>query len=95
MCYSTDGYHLPKDIPDECNMVFICEKFEGKVFSNLKQKGFRLVCCIRQVIDSTTLNRILGPSCVLTCALQHKVMLLSVGCWTYTYIFENNTGIAC
>lgn len=44
MCYSTDGYHLPKDIPDECNMVFICEKFEGKVFNNLKQKGFRLVC---------------------------------------------------
>jgi len=43
VCYSTDGKHLPKEIPDECNMVFICDKFEGKVFEYLNEKGFRLV----------------------------------------------------
>ena len=43
VCYSTDGHHLPKEIPDECDMTFICEKFEGKVFNYLKQKGFRLM----------------------------------------------------
>ena len=43
VCYSADGDHLPKEIPDECNMTFICEKFEGKVFNYLKRQGFRLV----------------------------------------------------
>jgi len=43
VCYSIDGKHLPKEIPDECNMVFICDKFEGKVFEYLNEKGFRSV----------------------------------------------------
>ena len=50
VCYSTDGYHLPKEIPDECNMTFICEKFEGKVFNYLKRQGFGLVSCILHLV---------------------------------------------
>ncbi|XP_065888931.1 protein ECT2-like isoform X2 [Dysidea avara] len=43
-------------------MVFICDKFEGKVFEYLNEKGFR----------------ILGPPCVLACALHKKPLPISI-----------------
>ena len=59
-------------------MIFICEKFEGKVFNYLKQKGFRLELYTRtknvRVFIIPSHIRILGPPCVLASAIQQKVI---------------------
>ena len=41
VCYSKDGRHLPDNIPDECDIVFVLEEFAGPVFEQLKSTGLR------------------------------------------------------
>lgn len=56
VCYSTNGRKIPDHVPDECDMVFICEDFEGEVYQYLCSKKFR----------------VLGPPCVLSCAQRNQ-----------------------
>ena len=41
VCYSENGRRLPEHVPDECNMVFVCELFSGPVYDRLVEKKFR------------------------------------------------------
>ena len=41
VCYSENGRKLPEHVPDECNMVFVCELFSGPVYDRLVEKKFR------------------------------------------------------
>ena len=41
VCYSVDGYNLPDDIPDDCDMVFVCEQFEGEAYEYLHSRKLR------------------------------------------------------
>ena len=41
MCYSVDGYNLPDEIPDDCDMVFVCETFEGEAYEYLHSRKLR------------------------------------------------------
>lgn len=41
MCYSEDGRRLPRDVPDECQMMFVCERFSGSDYERLIEKRFR------------------------------------------------------
>ena len=43
VCYSQDGRTIPDHIPDECDMVFVCEQFEGEVYDYLHSRKFRCV----------------------------------------------------
>ena len=43
MCYSSDGQTLPDHIPDNCDMVFVCEEFEGHAFDYLHSRKLRSV----------------------------------------------------
>lgn len=62
VCYSTDGKHLPQYVPDECDVVFVCREFSGPVFQYLRSSGLRIV----------------GPSCVFSCAKLKKPLPNSV-----------------
>ena len=39
--YSQDGKRVPDYVPDECDMVFVCELFEGEVYEYLHSRKFR------------------------------------------------------
>ena len=39
--YSDDGRKMPDHVPDECDMVFVCELFEGDVYNYLHSRKFR------------------------------------------------------
>ena len=41
VCYSQDGRTIPDHIPDECDMVFVCEQFDGQVYEYLHSRKFR------------------------------------------------------
>ena len=41
VCYSSDGRVLPDHIPDNCDMVFICEKFQGEAYDYLHSRKLR------------------------------------------------------
>jgi len=41
VCYSSDGHTLPDHIPDNCDMVFVCEEFEGHAYDYLHSRRLR------------------------------------------------------
>ena len=41
VCYSENGRRLPDHVPDECQIVFVCESFSGADYDRLVEKRFR------------------------------------------------------
>jgi hypothetical protein len=39
--YSENGKKMPDHLPDECDMVFVCEQFDGEAYTYLHSRKFR------------------------------------------------------
>ena len=39
--YSENGKKMPDHLPDECDVVFVCELFEGEAYNYLHSRKFR------------------------------------------------------